>query len=131
MDRATAAWVKKAEADHTSAITLIEANVGLHDAVCFHCQQLAEKYMKALLCVRQMRIPRIHNLVALHTLLAPHYPSLNSHRRGFHILTRFAVETRYPGESATKRHATAALRWAGKVRTACRRELGIRDKPKR
>ena len=36
------------------------------------------------------------------------------------------VDTRYPGKSATKRQAAAALRWAAKVRDACRKELGLR-----
>ena len=33
---------------------------------------------------------------------------------------RFTVETRYPGDNASKRQAASALRWAGKVRHACR-----------
>ena len=38
---------------------------------------------------------------------------------------QFAVETRYPMEWASKRQAQAALRWAGKVREACRGLLGL------
>jgi hypothetical protein len=44
-------------------------------------------------------------------------------RRGLDFLTRYAVETRYPGKSVNKRQAMAALRWAGKVRDACRKLL--------
>jgi hypothetical protein len=47
------------------------------------------------------------------------------------FLTRFAVDTRYPGDKAGKREAHAALRWAGKVRDAVRPLLGIRPPPKR
>ena len=47
-------------------------------------------------------------------------------RRGLRFLTDFAVEPRYPGEWQTKRQAIAALRWAGKVRDACRAILGFR-----
>jgi len=36
-----------------------------------------------------------------------------------------AVDTRYPGNSATRRQAKAALRWAAKVRTAARTLLGF------
>ena len=42
------------------------------------------------------------------------------------FLTDFAVEYRYPGDNASKRQAQAALRWAGRVRDACRALLGIR-----
>jgi hypothetical protein len=41
------------------------------------------------------------------------------------FLTRFAVDTRYPGQKASKRQTTAARRWAGKVRHACRNLLGL------
>jgi hypothetical protein len=44
------------------------------------------------------------------------------------FLTPFAVETRYPGDDATKRQATAALRWMTKVRAAARQILGIRER---
>jgi hypothetical protein len=35
---------------------------------------------------------------------------------------------RYPGGNASKRQATAALRWAERVRTAARALLGIRPR---
>jgi hypothetical protein len=68
-------------------------------------------------------------LVDLRNLLLPHYPSLNSFRRGLTFLTEFAVETRYPGKTATKRQATAALRWAERVRAEARALLGLRPRP--
>jgi hypothetical protein len=69
-------------------------------------------------------IPRIHDLVPLVSLIVSHY-DLRGLKRGLEFLTQFAVETRYPGESASKRQATAAMRWAGKVRDACRAALGL------
>jgi HEPN domain-containing protein len=39
-----------------------------YDAVCFHAQQTAEKYLKALLQENGKTIPRIHNLVDLVSL---------------------------------------------------------------
>jgi hypothetical protein len=46
-------------------------------------------------------------------------------RRGLIFLTDFAVDIRYPGDSASKRQAASALRWAGRVRGECRRLLGL------
>jgi HEPN domain-containing protein len=97
-----------------------------HDERCFHCQQAAEKFLKGLLEERGQAVPRTHDLVALHKLLLPHHPELRNLRRGLEFLTDFAVETRYPGDHATKRQASAAERWAGSVRQVCRRILGIR-----
>ena len=124
MKRLTAEWVQKAEGDFLAAKALAGESLPLHDAVCFHCQQSAEKYLKALLKEASVRIPRTHELVALSSLLPPHY-CLRGFTRGLEFLTRFAVEKRYPGRSATKRQAASALRWAGKVRDACRAELKL------
>jgi len=103
----------------------------LHDGVCFHCQQCAEKYLKALLNDCGLAIPRIHNLDDLLSLLLLHYPKLRSLRRGLIFLTDFAVDFRYPGDNASKRQATAALRWAEQIRSACRALLGIRPQRKK
>ena len=100
--------------------------VVLHDAVCFHCQQCAEKYLKGLLVELGLAVPKTHDLVRLLTVLLLHFPSLRPLRRGLQFLTNFAVVTRYPGGKAEKRQAVAALRWAERVRTAVRTLLGIR-----
>lgn len=76
-------------------------------------------------------IPRTHNLVALLPLLTPHHASLRSLRCGLDFLTRFAVDTRYPGDWASKRQSQASLRWAERVRTTCRSLLGIKPRRRR
>src|SRR5262249_19725155 len=96
-----------------------------HDEQCFHCQQSAEKYLKALLEELGHTVPKTHNLVAVLRLVAPHHAALRSLRRGLDFLTRFSVTTRYSQNSATRRHAVSPLRWAGQVRRACRKELGL------
>ena len=72
-----------------------------------------------------LAIPRTHNLVALLPLLASHHPALRSLRRGLDFLTRFAVDTRYPGDGATRRQADAAVRWEVRVREVCQALLGV------
>lgn len=124
MKRLTAEWVQKAESDFLAAKTLAGEDLPLHDAVCFHCQQSSEKYLKALLKEASAAIPRTHELTALLSLVSRYY-HLRGLMRGLEFLTRFAVETRYPGKSASKRQATAALRWAAKVRGARRKLLEL------
>jgi HEPN domain-containing protein len=99
----------------------------LHDVVCFHGQQCAEKYLKALLEELGLSVPKTHVLDRVLRLLLPHHPTLRSIRRGLDFLTQFAVDIRYPGDNASKRQAEAALRWAGRVRTSARAILGIRS----
>lgn len=125
MKKLTKEWVAKAEADFRAADTLNRVRPPVHDARCFHCQQTAEKYLKALLEELGLTIPRTHNLEDLLSLLLPDHPSLRSLRRGLIFLTDFAVETRYPGETANKRQAEAAMRWATKVRGTMRLLLGL------
>ena len=75
MKKLTAAWMKKAEADHIRAEKLSLVLAADHDGVCFNCQQATEKYLKALLEECGVRVPRTHVLRDLPTLLLPHYPS--------------------------------------------------------
>jgi HEPN domain-containing protein len=125
MKRLTREWVQKAEADYRAAVKLERGSDPLHDQACFHCQQCAEKYLKALLEELGRTIPYTHVLEDLLTLLLPHHASLRSLRRGLRALTGFAVGTRYPGKNANKREALAALRWAGRSREAIRLLLGL------
>src|SRR4051794_39486160 len=131
MKRSTAAWVRKAEADYQFAARAARRSEPFHDQLCFLCQQSAEKYLKALLEEGGRPIPRTHSLRDLLAILLPRYPSLHSFDRGLRFLTRFAVGTRYPGDTATKRQAASALRWAELVRSACRACLGVRSPRRR
>jgi HEPN domain-containing protein len=119
--------VEKAESDFQVAAVLARRTEPFHDEQCFHCQQSAEKYLKALLEELGLRVPRTHTLKDVLALLAPHHPSLRGFRRGLTFLTRFAVQIRYPGDSASRRQAASALRWAGRVRAECRLLLGLRS----
>lgn len=106
-------------------MALERENARLTDQICFFCQQSAEKYLKALLQERGTQFARTHDLESLLVLLMPQDPALRKLRRGLEFLTRFAVDTRYPGDDATTRQAQSALRWAARVRDACRALLGL------
>src|SRR5262245_19763744 len=108
MKKATREWVRKAEADYRGAQKLARSREPLHDLVAFHCQQSAEKYLKALLEEGSQHIPKTHALDELLMLLLPSHGSLGSFRRGLQFLTDFAVDPRYPGTGTSKREATSA-----------------------
>ena len=64
-------WVEKAEADYKAAAALNRRRKEpLPDIVCYHCQQSAEKYLKAYLIAQSMPPPHIHDLVQLLGLAA-------------------------------------------------------------
>jgi HEPN domain-containing protein len=133
MKRLTTEWVSKAEADMATVGALSKAKPALHDVVCFHCQQAAEKYLKAMMQESGLPVPRIHSLDQLLLLLLPVDATLGPLRRGLKKLSRYAVEYRYPGASANARQVKAALRLALRVREAIRQRLGLdkRTKPAR
>jgi HEPN domain-containing protein len=109
-----------------AAEQLAGARPPVHDPLCFHCQQTAEKYLKALLKEHGVSIPKTHDLDVLLNLLLPHQPKIASLRRVLNILTQYAVEYRYPGLHASSRQAQAALQHAGRVREQVRRALALR-----
>lgn len=78
-----------------------------------------------------LAVEKTHELEDLRDQLLPHHPSLRSLGRGLTFLSNFAVDVRYPGDHASKRQAASALRWAGKVRDACRLLLGLRPPRRR
>src|SRR5271166_1968630 len=103
MKRATREWVRKAEHDFRGAQRMAGGDEPLHDLATFCCQQCSEKYLKALIEETGGIIPKTHSLEKLLQIVAPQHPSLERHKRGLRFLSKFAVETRYPGENATKR----------------------------
>ncbi len=125
MKRHTAQWVLKAEEDMEAARSLAVLAKPKRDAACFHCQQSAEKYLKALQQELGLAVPRTHDLEDLLDLLLHHDATLAPLRRSLGSLTRYAVEFRYPGVRATTRRMHAALRQAERVRQELRARLGL------
>ena len=77
----TAQWVLKAEEDWDGANELAGRTPPLRDLACFHCQQAAEKYLKAAVQKLGVAVPRTHNLNDLLNLLLPQAAALASLRR--------------------------------------------------
>jgi HEPN domain-containing protein len=103
MNPLTLEWIEKAEKDLATASREIRVReVPNYDAVCFHAQQCAEKYLKAILQERSTPFSKTHNLTALLGLLTPIEPSWELMRPNLERLNVFAVHVRYPGESADK-----------------------------
>lgn len=120
-------WVAKAENDLFAAAHLLKlGRQSPTDVICFHAQQCAEKYLKALLVFNGVDFPRTHDL----DLLMRRLP--NGLRSLFRMselteLTPHATVSRYPGAGAVSlasaRHAIASAR---RVRAAVRATLPMR-----
>jgi len=126
MNEIVAEWIEKAEQDYRTA----EREMRVHkapsyDVICFHAQQCAEKYLKALLVQQQIPFRLIHDLEVLLGLAVPLSPDLNAIRDKCLLLNDYAVEFRYPGQSATKEEARAAIEAMRAVRALIRPKLGL------
>jgi len=127
MNPLTREWVEKAEADlATAARELRVRKSPNYDAVCFHAQQGAEKYLKAVLQARAIAFAKTHNLVALLDLALALEPSWEIMRTDLRDLTTMAVGFRYPGRSADRAGARQSLSVARLVRERARMALGLK-----
>jgi len=119
-------WVQYAEDDYTAARSLLRRRRPLTAIACFHAQQCAEKYLKAALVSQGCDFPKTHDLSALNMLCeqAGILPGIGPTQLG--VLSAYAVQARYPGDSPTLEEAQVALQIAQAVRRFVRRFLGIR-----
>lgn len=124
MQPLTAEWVTKAESDF--AVMEREGRVRKspsYDGICFHAQQCAEKYLKAILSEYGLEPGRSHDLVQLLERLLPAHPLWEMFRVDLAYLSDFAVAYRYPGDSATSDQAKDAIRRCRRFRAEARRLL--------
>ena len=126
----TADWVSRAEA--SLALAKVVAKGVVIEDLCYQAQQAAEKALKAVYISRQAPFVYIHNI---DTLL------LGLEAIGFEIpesvdaageLTRYAVETRYPGgfEPLTPEDLARAIGLAESVLVWARAQVGMADSGK-
>jgi HEPN domain-containing protein len=127
MKPTTAEWVAKAEGDFLTAGRELRARkLPNYDAVCFHAQQCAEKYLKAVLQENESNIPKIHNLIELMLLCEEIEGSFEMLRADLVTMERYSVRVRYPGNFAEKEDAQAAYAAVGTTRKFARQKLGLK-----
>jgi len=89
-------WIKKAEEDITVIQKLTEYEIIASSAVCFHCQQAVEKFLKDFLIANNQEIVRTHNiefLLAECSDIDKDFEKIDPLN-----LTDFGVDIRYPGD---------------------------------
>jgi len=92
-------WLRMAELDYSVADTLQERRSEYTEAVAFHSQQAAEKFIKALLVRHQVEFPKTHDIPLLRSLLAMVDPGLAAQLTFADWLTPFGVDIRYPSQA--------------------------------
>ena len=96
LHRLALAWLEKARHDLETARRLTESPPPITDVAVYHCQQAAEKSLKALLVGRGVAVLKTHDLMALLSLCVAFYPVASQWIDAAAILTPYATHFRYP-----------------------------------
>lgn len=91
-------WIIKARNDLLCADNNLASSNVPCDTVCFHCQQAAEKILKAALAAEGIPPPRTHILPVLAEQLVEMFPSVVELADELAALTPYAIASRYPDD---------------------------------
>jgi HEPN domain-containing protein len=89
-------WIVKAEEDLLVVQQLMSSEIPVKGAVAYHCQQSAEKFLKAFMLFHDCEIPRTHNIEFLLEQCAKIDRSFSMIEPG--NLTDYGLELRYSGD---------------------------------
>ncbi len=121
------AWVAYAEEDLATAQAALRARKPRLVTACFHSQQCAEKYLKALLLTRTTEFPKTHDLIHLNNLCRAHGILTEFSESLLGALSMHAVISRYPGDEPTLDDARESVEIAKTVRKFARKWLGLKS----
>ena len=117
-------WAEYAEEDFVMAKSALRRRKPLVTAACFHSQQCAEKYLKAMLIARVAEFPKTHDLIILDRLCNETGIFTGFTKEQLGRLSGYAVHTRYPGNQPAVEEAEEALETTGAIRRFARSFLG-------
>ena len=110
-------WIKYSEKDFVAAQFLMTATSPPVEIICYHCQQSAEKFLKAYLIFQNIAPKRTHDLEELFKECEKFDGNFSDIEDECSNLTDFAVNTRYPYElELTLEDTKRAIKDAEKIK---------------
>ena len=112
-------WFSKGNNDLIVGNYLLTMENPPTDAVCFHSQQAAEKYLKGFLAFHGRETPKIHGIEELISICVEIDPEFSKLFDFASELSGYAVEIRYPLETdyeITIEEAQSAMKNAKKIK---------------
>ena len=88
------------------------------EIICYHCQQAAEKAVKAIIIANGVQggLPKKHNLSFLLEQVKNMVPIPEKYYDYADVLTPYGISARYPNELyLEERHVTEAIRYAEEI----------------
>ena len=120
------AWVAKAEGDLRMARSALRSKEPITFGACFHVQQCAEKYLKAILVMCGKGFPKTHDLIELTRLCDRAGVLVPIAEDALDKLSDWAATARYPGVIPTLQDAREAMETTQAVRKFARKFLNVR-----
>jgi HEPN domain-containing protein len=122
-----ARWLDKASRDLDLALDLLREDRPYPEAICFHAQQAAEKYLKAYLTWHEVEFPKTHAIEKLLRLAGSIDPGLPRSLDEATALSAYAIEVRYADDAMQvgRGDAEQAVEHARLVREAILARLSL------
>ena len=120
----TLEWIRYGDADDLTAAALLDLEKPPINNALFHCQQAAEKWLKAFLIWNGVAFPKVHDLHRIGRLCAEIEPGLEGIILLAADLTDFATVYRYPGTDLVI-DKQEALEWR---KHACQVRIAVMEK---
>ena len=92
-----AGWLAVVDDDLRQVVNNLRGPMPSLSGAAYHCQQAAEKLVKAVLVEANIAFPKTHDIAALVGLL-PSGHRLKDRQKSFEKLTPYGVAYRYPSE---------------------------------
>jgi HEPN domain-containing protein len=124
-DESVEDWIRKAEGDFRTATRELQVkDFPNFDAVCYHSQQCAEKYLKAYLILQRQGYPKVHKLIEILNICLTVDSSFEFIRQELETLN--GLDTlRYPYDFAMIEEAELAIQQATVIRRFLRQKLNL------
>ena len=120
-------WLVFADEDYATAKDLLKNDNIYARSICFHCQQAAEKYLKAFIIKNDLPTIKTHNLAVLVGQIKEVDKSVVEIETLAVVLSEYAVTVRYPDdfEKISDDEAISAFEKATEIKKFI--ELKLRD----
>jgi HEPN domain-containing protein len=119
-------WLDHAEDDFNAIQKLMRGKKPSIYGACFHAQQCAEKYMKAMLVKCGKRFPMIHDLPTINNLMQQAGIEMQIPENDLALLSSYVIRARYAEERPEMEDAKEALKIAKTVRKFARSWFGLK-----
>ena len=92
-------WLNFAKEDLGTAKALLNSEYLFNRSICYHCQQSAEKDLKAYIIYLDLPLNKTHNLIKIVDQISELDKEITHLQKAVEVLTDYIVTARYPDDS--------------------------------